>query len=83
MYVTQTLENTVMDQEMKMTVTEEARWNTGTPRETIVVERMWNKRPVGLTIKMPTPEKIGEFVILEFKRMSDVCPTNMSHEQNV
>jgi hypothetical protein len=70
----QTLENTVMDQEMKhpMTVVEEERWKTGTPRETIVVERIWNKRPDGLTIKMPTPGKLGELVILKFKRMSDV-----------
>ena len=31
-----------------------------------------NKRSDGLAIKMPTSEKLGEFVILEFKRMSDV-----------
>jgi hypothetical protein len=41
-----------MDQEMKhpMTVAEEEGWKTGTPRETIVVERIWNKKPDGLTI---------------------------------
>ena len=55
-----------------MTVSEEERCKTGTPRETIVEERIWNKRPDGLAIKMSTLEKVGEFVILEFKRMSDV-----------
>ena len=34
--------------------------------------RIWNKRPDGLSIEIPTSKKIGEFVILEFKRMSDV-----------
>jgi hypothetical protein len=43
--VVQTLENTTMDQEMKrpMTETEEKRLKVGIPRETIVVERIWNK----------------------------------------
>ena len=63
-----------MDQEMKrpMTAAEEKRCKTGTPRQTIAEERIWNKRPDGLAIKMPTPEKAGEFVILQFKRMFDV-----------
>ena len=63
-----------MDQEMKRTMTaaEEERCKAGTPRETIAEERIWNKRPDGLAIKMPTPERAGEFVILEFQRMSDV-----------
>jgi len=47
---------------------------TGPPhdRGRIAEERIWNKRPDGLAIKMPTTEKLGEFVILEFKRISDV-----------
>jgi hypothetical protein len=53
-------------------VTEEERCKTGNPRQTIVEERIWNKRPDGLAIKMPTLEKVGEFVILKFKTMSDV-----------
>ena len=63
-----------MDQEMKrpMTAAEEERWKAGTPRETIAVERSWNKRPDGLAIKMPAPEKIGKYVTLELKEMSDV-----------
>jgi hypothetical protein len=63
-----------MDQEMKrpMTETEEKRLKAGIPRETIAVERIWNKRPDGFGIKMPTKEKAGELVILEFKRMSCV-----------
>ena len=42
------------------------------PRGKIAEERIWNKRPDGLAIKMPTPETVGGFIILEFKRMSDV-----------
>ena len=55
-----------------MTAAERERYKAGTPRETIAEVRIWNKRPDGLVIKMPTSEKLGEFVILEFKRMSDV-----------
>ena len=50
-----------------MTETEEKRLKVDIPRETIAVVRIWNKRPDGFTIKMPTTEKAGEFVILEFK----------------
>ncbi len=45
---------------------------TGVPLKTIAEERLWNKRPDGIAIKMPKEGKQGEFVILEFKRMSDV-----------
>ncbi len=57
----QTLENTTMDQKRKrpMTETEEKRLKVGIPRETIAVERMWNKRPDGFTIKIPTTEQTG------------------------
>ena len=57
-----------MDQEMKhpMTEAEEKRLKAGIPKETIVVERIWNKRPDGFALKMPTITKAGEFVILEF-----------------
>jgi hypothetical protein len=55
-----------------MTEAEENRHKTGIPRGKIAEVRIWNKRPDGLAIKMPTTEKLGEFVILEFKRMSDV-----------
>jgi hypothetical protein len=37
-----------------------------------VLDRLWNKRPDGFAIKMPTETKVGELVILEFKRMSCV-----------
>jgi hypothetical protein len=58
-----------MGQEMipPMTVVEEKSYKTGIPREKIVIERIWNKRPDGFTIKMPTTKKESEFVILEFK----------------
>ncbi len=73
----QTLENATMDQEMKrpMTSAEEERCKAGIPRETIAEERIWNKSPDGLAIEMPTSEKVGVFVMLEFKRMSE----RMSH----
>ncbi len=63
-----------MDQEMKrpMTEAEKRSYKAGIPRETIAKERIWNKRPDGLVIKMLTSETVSEFVILEFKRMSDV-----------
>ena len=74
-----------MDQKMKhpMTSPEEERWKPGTPKETIVVERIWNKRPDGLDIKIPSPEKICEFVILEFKRMSDVTDQYVTRPKRV
>jgi hypothetical protein len=74
-----------MDQEMKhpMTEAEERRCKAGTPRKTITEERIWNKRPVGLAIKMPTSETVGEFVILEFKRMSDVTDKCVTRAKNV
>jgi hypothetical protein len=37
-----------------MTETEEKRLKEGIPRETISVERIWNKRPNGFTIKLTT-----------------------------
>jgi len=69
--VTQTLDNTVMDQEMQrpMTQTEMERLKDGLSKETIVVERIWNKRPDVFVIKMPTKTKEGELVLVEFKRM--------------
>jgi hypothetical protein len=50
---------------------------TDTPKEKIVLDRIWKKRPDGFAIKMPTKTKTGERVILEFKHMSCVT-TNMS-----
>jgi hypothetical protein len=44
--------------EMVMTVTEEERYKGGTPRKTIAEERIWNKRPDVLAIKIPTSEKL-------------------------
>ena len=35
-------------------------------------ERLWNKRPDGIVVKMSKVGKRGEFVILEFKQLSDV-----------
>jgi hypothetical protein len=55
----------------------------GIPRETIAVERIWNKRPDGFAIRMPTTEKAGEFVILEFKRISCVTDQYATRAKNV
>jgi hypothetical protein len=40
-----------------------------THKEKIVLDRIWNKRLDRFAIKMPTKTKVGELVILEFKRM--------------
>jgi hypothetical protein len=39
-----------------MTEAEEKRYTAGIPREKIVLKRIWNKRPDGFAIKMPTTE---------------------------
>ena len=70
----QTLENATMELERHrpLTETEKRKHKAGTPKEKIVLDRLWNKRPDGFAIKMPTETKEGELVILEFKRMSCV-----------
>jgi hypothetical protein len=50
----------------------------GIPRETIAVERIWNKRPDAFAIKMPTTEKAGEF-----KRKSCVTDQYVTRAKNV
>jgi hypothetical protein len=52
-------------------------------RGKIAEERIWNKRPDGLAIKMPTPETVGGFIILEFKRMSCVTDQYATRAKNV
>ncbi len=78
----QTLENTAMDQELKrpMTEAEKERLKAGISKETIAVERIWNKRPDRFAIKMSTKTKAGELVILEFKRMSCVADQNVTRK---
>jgi len=48
-----------------------------------VQDRIWKKRPDGFAIKMPTKEKAGELVILEFKRMSCVTDQYVRRARNV
>jgi hypothetical protein len=55
-----------------MTETEKEKLKAGICKETIVVERIWKKRPGGFVIKMSTETKAGELVTLEFRRMSCV-----------
>jgi hypothetical protein len=57
-----------------LTEAEERKHKTETPKENIVLDRLWNKRPDGFAIKMPTETKAGELVILEFKHM--ICVTD-------
>ncbi len=55
----------------------------GLAKETIVVERIWNKRPDVFAIKIPTETKTEELVILEFKRMSCVTGQYVTRAKNV
>jgi hypothetical protein len=81
----QTLENATMGQERTrpLTETEERKHKTGTPIEKIVEDRIWNKRPDGFVIKIPTKETAGELVILEFKRMPSVTDQYVRRARNV
>jgi len=74
-----------MQQEMNrpMTEAEESRHKAGTAGEIIAEDRIWNKRPDGLAIKMATTDTAGEFVIPEFKRMSDVTDQYVTRARNV
>ena len=66
-----------------MTDAEERKHKAGTPKEKIVLDRIWNKRPDGFAIKMHTKTKAGELVILEFKRMSCVTDQYVRRARNV
>jgi hypothetical protein len=70
----QLLENatTVQVGHHPLTEAEKRKRDAGTTEETIVIDRLWNKRPDGFAIKEPTETKGGELVILEFKHMSCV-----------
>jgi hypothetical protein len=62
----QTLENATVGQERNGPFTEEEarKHKADTPKEKIVIDRIWNKRPDGFAIKMPTKTKTGELVIV-------------------
>ena len=66
-----------------MTEAEKKKHKAGTPIEKIVLDRIWNKRPDGFAIKMPTKETADELVILEFKRMSCVTDQYVRRARNV
>jgi hypothetical protein len=55
-----------------LTRTEMIRRKQGISYEQIVEDRLWNKRPNGITFKMPTDTKSGVICLLEFKHMSGV-----------
>jgi hypothetical protein len=55
------------------TEAERRKRDVGTTKETIAIDRLWNKQPDGLALKKPTEDTNGgELVILEFKHMSCV-----------
>jgi hypothetical protein len=73
-----------------MTEAEEKRYKAGIPksrypqgnnrgRENMVKKTRW----ISCQNLMPTPETVGEFVILEFKRMSDVTDQYVTQAKNV
>jgi hypothetical protein len=66
-----------------LTEAEERKHKADTPKEKIVVDRIWNKRPDGFAIIMPTKTKEGELVILEFKRISCVTDQYVRRTRNV
>ena len=80
----QTLENAATEQARHhpLTEAEENKHKAGTTKEKIVLDRLWNKRPDGFAIKMPTDSKAGELVILEFKRMSCVTDQYVKRARN-
>ena len=55
---------------------------TGVPLATIAEAKLWNKRLDGIASKMPNEGKQGEFLILEFKRMSDVTENYLSRAKD-
>ena len=65
------------EMERPLTLAERKTLATGVPLKTIAEARLWNKRSDGITIKMPREGKVGEFNILEFKRMSDVTENTL------
>ena len=65
-----------------LTEAEEKMLTGGVSRADIAQARLWNKRPDGIAIKMPTKDKQGEFVILEFKIMSDVTENYLSRARD-
>ncbi len=66
-----------------LTEAEERKLKADTPKEKIVLDRIWNKRPDKFAIKMPTKTKEGELVILKFKRMSCVTDQYVRRARNV
>ena len=66
-----------------MTEAEEKKHKDDTPKDEIVLDRIWNKRPDGFAIKIPTKTKSGELIILEFKRMSYVTDQYVTRARSV
>ena len=71
------------DERLKAKTDRSIRHKAGTTKETIVLDRLWNKRPDGFTIQRPTETKEGELVILEFKHMSCVTDQYVRRARNV
>ena len=56
-----TMDPVVRDTELRRPLiqVEKNRRQKGTPHEQIVHDRLWNKRPDGITFKIPTKTKVG------------------------
>jgi hypothetical protein len=82
----QLLENAATSQvsHHPLTEAEKRKRNDGITEETIVIDRLWNKRPDGFAITKPTEDtKGGELVILEFKRMSCVTDQYVKRAKHI
>ncbi len=81
----QLLENGATEQvdHHPLTEAERRKRDAGTTEETIMIDRLWNKRPDGFAIKNPTEMKGGGLVILEFKRMSCVTDQYVKRAKHV
>jgi hypothetical protein len=66
-----------------LTTAEQRKRDAGITEETIAIDRLWKKRPDGFAIKKPTDTKVGELVILEFKRMSCVTDQYVKRAKHV
>ncbi len=66
-----------------LTEAEQRKCDAGTSEAIIAIDRLWNKRPDGFAIKKTTETKVGEVVILEFKRMSCVTDQYVKRPKNV
>ena len=66
-----------------LTRVETTRKQQGISHEQIAEDRLWNKRPDGISFEMPTNTKSVVIYLLEFKHMSDVTSHYIVRAKNV